>query len=70
MQSFTGGCHGKAAFAQRRKTVHNSLSSSLGLPKDEVGAAMDAAGVARNARAEQLTLEEFAALANALYQKK
>ena len=60
----------KAAFAQRRKTVHNSLSSSLGLPKDEVGAAMDAAGVARNARAEQLTLEEFAALANALYQKK
>ena len=57
----------KAAFAQRRKTVHNSLSSSLGLPKDKIGQAMDEAGVARNARAEQLTLEEFAALANALH---
>ncbi|MBQ9108402.1 MAG: 16S rRNA (adenine(1518)-N(6)/adenine(1519)-N(6))-dimethyltransferase RsmA [Oscillospiraceae bacterium] len=57
----------KAAFAQRRKTVHNSLASSLGISKDRVGEAMDRAGVARNARAEQLGLEEFAAIANAMH---
>ena len=57
----------KAAFAQRRKTVHNSLSSALGLSKDLVGRAMDSAGVPRSVRAEELTLEQFAALANALH---
>jgi 16S rRNA A1518/A1519 N6-dimethyltransferase RsmA/KsgA/DIM1 with predicted DNA glycosylase/AP lyase activity len=48
--------------------VHNSLASSLGLSKDQIGEAMDRAGVARNARAEQLGLEEFAAIANAMHE--
>ena len=56
----------RAAFAQRRKTAANSLSASLGLPKAQVVAALGAAGIPANARAEQLSLEQFAALANAL----
>ena len=56
----------RAAFAQRRKTAANSISASLGLPKAQVEAALGAAGTPANARAEQLSLEQFAALANAL----
>ena len=56
----------RAAFAQRRKTAANSISASLGLPKAQVEAALGAAGIPANARAEQLSLKQFAALANAL----
>ena len=56
----------RAAFAQRRKTAANSISASLELPKAQVEAALGAAGIPANARAEQLSLEQFAALANAL----
>ncbi len=56
----------RAAFAQRRKTAANSISASLGLPKAQVEAALGAAGIPANARAEQLSLEQFAALVNAL----
>ena len=55
----------KAAFAQRRKSVLNSLSSSLGLPKDTVRSILLEAGIAENTRAEQLTLADFGALATA-----
>ena len=56
----------RAAFAQRRKTAANSISASLSLPKAQVEAALGAAGIPGGARAEQLSLEQFAALANAL----
>ena len=56
----------RAACAQRRKTAANSISASLSLPKAQVEAALGAAGIPANARAEQLSLEQFAALANAL----
>lgn len=56
----------RAAFAQRRKTAANSISASLSLPKAQVEEALGAAGIPANARAEQLSLEQFAALANAL----
>lgn len=56
----------RAAFAQRRKTAANSISASLGLPKPQVEAALEAAGIPGGARAEQLSLEQFAALSNAL----
>lgn len=55
----------RAGFGQRRKTLLNSLGT-LGYSKDVLTAAMAAAGVPPTARAEQLTLEQFAALANAL----
>ena len=56
----------RAAFAQRWKTAANSLSATLGLPKPQVEQALAAAGAPENVRAERLTLEQLAALANAL----
>jgi len=56
----------RGAFSQRRKTVLNTLSSALELPKEEVRAVLDRAGVPPAARAEALTLEQFAAIANEL----
>lgn len=56
----------RAAFAQRRKTVLNSLSSSLTLDKSAVGAILESAGVAAIARAEQLTLDDFVRIADAM----
>ncbi|MBP5618149.1 MAG: ribosomal RNA small subunit methyltransferase A [Clostridia bacterium] len=52
----------KAAFALRRKTLLNSLSASLPLPKDRVTAALEGVGVAPTARAETLTMEQLVAL--------
>ena len=60
----------RAAFAQRRKTAVNSIANTLGRSEQAVAAAFDAAGVPQNARAEALTLEDFAALAAGLLQEK
>ena len=59
----------KAAFAQRRKTAVNSISNTVGLKKQVVTDAFFAAGIEANARAEALTLEQFAALTNCLTEK-
>lgn len=56
----------RAAFGQRRKTVANAASAGLGLPKAQVTAALEAAGLPPLARPEQLTLEDFLALQQAL----
>lgn len=53
----------KAAYAQRRKTVLNCLCAGFPLPKAEMTALLMAAGVSPTARAEQLTLGDFAAIA-------
>lgn len=55
----------KGAFSQRRKTILNTLSSSMGRNKDEIRHILLEAGVAENARAEALTLQDFAKLADA-----
>ena len=55
----------KAAFGQRRKVISNSLSAGLGVGKEEIRALLDRAGVRQNARAEALSMEDFAAIANA-----
>ena len=60
----------RATFAQRRKTAVNSIANTLGRSKQAVAAAFDAAGVPQNARAEALTLEDFAALTAGLLQEK
>jgi 16S rRNA (adenine1518-N6/adenine1519-N6)-dimethyltransferase len=52
----------KGAFAQRRKTLRNSLIGS-GLASGRVDAALLAAGIDPGRRGEMLTIEEFAALA-------
>lgn len=54
-----------AAFAQRRKTIRNSMSAS-GYPKDALDAAFAACGIAPTCRAETLAPEDFVRLARAL----
>ena len=53
----------RASFCQRRKTLSNSLSSGLGLSKAEVNDMLDKAGVPQNARAEELSMDDFLSLA-------
>ena len=54
-----------AAFAQRRKTIRNSMSSN-GFDKEALDEAFAAAGIAPNARAETLAPADFVCLAAAL----
>ena len=56
----------KAAFSQRRKTLSNSLSSGLSLPKSTVAEFLAEADIPSNARAEEMTMEQFAKIADAL----
>ena len=56
----------RAAFSQRRKVISNSLSAGLGKSKEEILAVLEAANVPPTARAEKLSLENFAAIANAI----
>ena len=60
----------KGAFLQRRKTLANSLNAALGVPKAELTALFQSLRLSATARAEQLTMSQMAALANALYEKK
>jgi 16S rRNA (adenine1518-N6/adenine1519-N6)-dimethyltransferase len=55
----------RAAFSQRRKTVRNALATLAGSP-GAAEEALERAGLAPSARAEQLTLDDFVALARAL----
>lgn len=54
-----------AAFAQRRKTIRNSMGSN-GFAKDALDAAFEATGIAPTARAETLSTERFVALTQEL----
>lgn len=57
----------KAAFGQRRKTLKNSLAgSSLALSANDIETALKNAGIEPKRRAETLSLEEFAALSDAV----
>ncbi len=56
----------KGAFSQRRKTLSNTLSGSLGMSKPQVAQLLEEAGVSPSLRAEQLSMEQFAQIANAL----
>lgn len=60
----------KGAFLQRRKLLANSLNAALGVPKADLTALFQSLGLSATARAEQLTMSQMAALANALYEKK
>ncbi|MBP1546944.1 MAG: 16S rRNA (adenine(1518)-N(6)/adenine(1519)-N(6))-dimethyltransferase RsmA [Oscillospiraceae bacterium] len=56
----------RGAFSQRRKNLANSLSSSMGMNKQIVIEAIRAAGLSENIRPEQLTLQQFADVAEKL----
>jgi len=55
-----------AAFAQRRKTIRNSLRSTLGVDAELIDAALAQADIDGSLRAEKLAPERFLALALAL----
>lgn len=55
----------RAAFSHRRKTLANSLMGA-GLSRERVTKALDRAGIEARRRAESLSIDEFAALANAM----
>ena len=52
----------RAAFSQRRKTLPNTLSAGLSIPKAQAIEMLEKAGIPTNLRAEQLTLDQFALL--------
>ena len=52
----------KAGFSQRRKTLANSLSSVIGIPKEIVYEALKAEGLTESARIEQLDMEQLIAV--------
>lgn len=54
-----------ACFLKRRKKLINSLTASGLFTKEKIGATLAACGVDQNRRAETLSLEEFAKLAEA-----
>lgn len=58
----------RSAFGKRRKTILNSLLSCefLKLGKRELDALLSRAGIKANARPEELSLEDFAKIANAI----
>lgn len=56
----------KSAFAQRRKTALNSISSGMSLQKQDVSQALERSGLPVNVRAEKLTMQELATLSNNL----
>ncbi|MBP3604127.1 MAG: 16S rRNA (adenine(1518)-N(6)/adenine(1519)-N(6))-dimethyltransferase RsmA [Lachnospiraceae bacterium] len=62
----------RAAFNQRRKTLANGLgnASDLNITRAQATEALEALGFSPSVRGEALTLEEFAALSNFLYQNQ
>lgn len=56
----------RGAFSQRRKTISNSISSVLSIDKATLLCALEKAGISPMARAEELSLEDFAGIANAI----
>lgn len=56
----------RASFNQRRKTLANGLLGGMGLPREQVVAALEEMGLPASVRGEALTLEQLARLSNLL----
>ena len=56
----------RSAFSQRRKMLHNTLTHGLGLSMETVQQAFHQVGLDSKLRAEKLTMQQLAALSNAL----
>ena len=54
----------KASFAQRRKTLVNTVSNTLSIDKEGIKKALSTLGLSETVRGERLTLEELAELSN------
>lgn len=58
----------RGAFLQRRKTLVNSLASEFShISKENIGKAIASCGFSADIRGEKLSLDDFAKVANALY---
>ena len=55
----------KGAFTQRRKTINNSLTSS-GKSKEEISDILTSLNIDTKLRAENLSIEQYAQIANML----
>ena len=62
----------RASFNQRRKTLVNGIKNSgdFSLSKEEIENVFEKCGLPLNIRGEALTLEQFAMLANCIYEMK
>jgi len=61
----------RAAFSQRRKMIKNSFPKELeGVRKEAIIEAMEESGIDPTARPEQVTVEEYAGLSNAILKRK
>lgn len=56
----------KGGFSQRRKTLVNSLSSYLNIPKTNIIKILDVLGIHNTVRPEQLSIEQFALISDKL----
>lgn len=54
----------KCAFSQRRKTVLNSISNTMGVPKSRLSDIFQTLGLEQNLRAENLTMTDFVNISN------
>lgn len=57
----------RAAFSQRRKTLVNSVSTTLGISKSEISNALSQLNLNPNIRAEELTMEDFVGFFDLLF---
>lgn len=58
----------KAGFSQRRKQLGGVLSGALGIPKKEISAIFETAGLSASVRIESLKMDELARLSNAVFE--
>ncbi len=59
----------RCAFAMRRKTLANNISSAFGIPKERAAQAIVSCGFAESVRGERLSAADFVRLARALEEK-
>lgn len=57
----------KAAFAQRRKTLVNTVSNSLHIDKEKIKSVLNELKIEETIRSEQLTLDQLCNIANKLF---
>ncbi len=60
----------RSGFQQRRKTLHNALSNGLGINKEIIEKSLITSDIDPKRRAETLSIQEFATLANKIYNNR
>ena len=58
----------KACFAQRIKTLVNTVSNSLGIEKEKIKATLNTLNLQETVRSEQLTMQQLASISNNIFE--